>query len=136
MAGVDNLIPFNERTESEQREIAKAGGIASGQARREKKQLRNAVETILQMKAPEKIAKKLQMDIGINEDDVDFYAALGFAVINKGLKGDVAAFNAVRDIIGEKPTDSVTVDAKVNNPLAELTTEEIRQLIVDDKHQE
>lgn len=30
----ENLIPFNQRTESEQREIAQNGGIASGEARR------------------------------------------------------------------------------------------------------
>jgi hypothetical protein len=33
----DNLIPLNERTKEEQREIARMGGIASGKARREKK---------------------------------------------------------------------------------------------------
>ena len=32
-----NLIPFNERTEEEQRKIARQGGIASGVARRKKK---------------------------------------------------------------------------------------------------
>ena len=32
----ENLIPFNQRTASEQRDIARAGGIASGEARRER----------------------------------------------------------------------------------------------------
>ena len=40
MANEQNLIPFDERTESEQREIATAGGIASGAARRRKRALK------------------------------------------------------------------------------------------------
>ena len=35
MANTKNLKPFNTLTESEQREIAQKGGIASGAARRE-----------------------------------------------------------------------------------------------------
>ena len=34
--GQENLIPFTERTEEEQREIARQGGIRSGEVRREK----------------------------------------------------------------------------------------------------
>lgn len=33
----ENLIPFNQRTEDERREIAKKAGIASGASRRAKK---------------------------------------------------------------------------------------------------
>ena len=43
--GQDNLIPFNERTEEEQREIARQGGIASGEARREKATMRKTLES-------------------------------------------------------------------------------------------
>lgn len=45
----ENLIPFDKRTESERREIATKAGIASGEARRAKKQrgdiLREIVNT-------------------------------------------------------------------------------------------
>lgn len=37
MANEENLISLGDRTTSEQREISKKGGIASGEARREKK---------------------------------------------------------------------------------------------------
>ena len=46
----DNLIPFNERTESEQREIARMGGIASGEARRKKATMMNTLEMLLDEK--------------------------------------------------------------------------------------
>jgi hypothetical protein len=39
----------------------------------------------------------------------DFANAMTFAVLQRALKGDIEAFRAVRDTIGEKPTDSVNV---------------------------
>jgi hypothetical protein len=45
--GTDNLIPMNERTKEEQKEIAKMGGIASGEARREKATMKKALEMLL-----------------------------------------------------------------------------------------
>ena len=45
--GQENLIPFNERTEEEQREIARKAGIASGEARREIGQMRRTLEKML-----------------------------------------------------------------------------------------
>lgn len=45
--GQENLIPFNERTEEEQREIARQGGIASGKARQEKATFKKTLERLL-----------------------------------------------------------------------------------------
>ena len=40
MANEENLIPMDERTENEQREIARKGGKKSGEARRRKKDMK------------------------------------------------------------------------------------------------
>lgn len=48
--GQENLIPFNERTEEEQREIARQGGIASGKARQEKATMKKTLEMLLNEK--------------------------------------------------------------------------------------
>ena len=45
--GTDNLIPMNERSEDEVRELGKKGGIASGEARREKATMKKALEMLL-----------------------------------------------------------------------------------------
>ena len=42
-----NLIPLNKKTKDKQREIAKMGGIASGEARRKKRQMRELLEMAL-----------------------------------------------------------------------------------------
>ena len=46
--GEENLIPFTERTEEEQREIAKMGGIASGKARKEKATMKKTLQMLLE----------------------------------------------------------------------------------------
>ena len=45
--GQENLIPLNERTKEEQREIARQGGIASGKARQEKATFKKTLEGLL-----------------------------------------------------------------------------------------
>lgn len=45
--GQENLIPLNERTKEEQRQIAKQGGKASGEVRKEKATMKKAVEWLL-----------------------------------------------------------------------------------------
>lgn len=44
---VKNLIPQNKRTKAEQSKIAKLGGIASGEARREKKRVSQIYADVL-----------------------------------------------------------------------------------------
>ena len=48
----ENLRPFSERTESEQREIRSKGGKASGEARRAKKTLADAIRAVLDEELP------------------------------------------------------------------------------------
>ncbi|MFR1359072.1 MAG: hypothetical protein ACLSBB_17925 [Ruthenibacterium lactatiformans] len=47
MSNEKNLVPFTERTESEQRAIQQKGGIASGAARRRKRSLKEAADVYL-----------------------------------------------------------------------------------------
>lgn len=48
--GQENLIPFNERTEEEQRKLARQGGIRSGEVRREKATMKATLEMLLDEK--------------------------------------------------------------------------------------
>ena len=45
--GQENLIPMNERTKEEQREIARQGGIRSGEVRKEKATMKATLEMLL-----------------------------------------------------------------------------------------
>ena len=59
MANDSNLKPFDQRTEAEQRAIATKGGIASGEARRKKADLRKAVNDALQTEYTDKNGKSI-----------------------------------------------------------------------------
>lgn len=55
----ENLIPFNKRTESEQRAISRKAGQASGAARRRKADLRRAAQEILDGKFADRNGNEL-----------------------------------------------------------------------------
>lgn len=98
---------FESRTTEEQREIARQGGIASGEARRKKKLLsdliNNEFEKNVSIKSGEETIELTKKELAalrlvrmINDPgttDKDFLKALEFA----------------RDTIGEKPIDKVEV---------------------------
>lgn len=58
----ENLIPNPERTPSELKEMARKGGIASGEARREKKKVAELVKTYMAMPSASGKEGKTMMD--------------------------------------------------------------------------
>ena len=86
----ENLIPMNERSEDEVRELGKKGGIASGKARRERKTLK---EELLMLLENEDVQNKISLAL--------IERAMTFD--NMGNK----AFEVIRDTIGEKPVDAL-----------------------------
>lgn len=105
----DKLIPSNKRTESERSEIGILGGKASGVVRKRKKLLRETLTELMQMQMPtDSDIANICEKMGIKEATVRVGVAL--ALLQRALQGDVSAFNAIRDTIGEKPTDSLAID--------------------------
>lgn len=104
MANEQNLIPWNKRTESEQREYAKKGGQKSGEVRRQRKAMKEQMEMLLSL--PFKSTKQLNFmkDLGIEEDNLDNQMALIVAMYGKALKGDVQAFNTIREVVQDEKT--------------------------------
>jgi hypothetical protein len=83
----ENLIPFNQRTEEEQRAIATMGGIASGEARREKRAMRELLEIAL-------AAKCVRGDLTNKEESAAQLA-------KKMAEGDLKAIEVGLKVIGE-----------------------------------
>lgn len=117
MANEENLIPFNERTESEKREIATAGGKASGKARRNKKLLRDCIDYLLER----------QDETALDADGKPMSGAeqLAYNLFIKALTetdtGKAAkAFEVLRDTAGQKPIDKVMISDVDANVIAEV----------------
>ena len=114
MANDENLIPLNQRTKNEQRKIAKQGGIASGKARREKSTLKETAKAWLEGKVP-------NQDLSGYEYAV---SCLFKALSSPGTT--VAAFNALRDLTGERP--AVQLDANINSDGSEAFKQYVEAL--------
>lgn len=105
---IKNLIKQSERTKEEQREIAKKGGIASGEARRAKKSLREAMQVLMDADLTGKDGKTMT--------GTEAMAAKAFQA---ALKGDWKAWELVRNTAGQKPVEKVMVA-------------EVEQSVIDD----
>ena len=111
MAGKnENLIPFDERTESERRELAKKAGQASGAARRRKKSMKAAAKMLLDMPVVSKELQQKMKLLGVPEGDSTYQMAVMVAMLNQAMKGNVKAAYFCRDTIGESPSDQLRRD--------------------------
>lgn len=99
MANEKNLVPFDERTESEQREIASAGGKASGKARRRKKSMKQKMQLLLSLPAADNDQTELSA-MGVDPDDMDNEMVLVKALFLAAAEGDTKAFDRIQDVLG------------------------------------
>ena len=111
-----NLIPNSERSPSEVRENGKKGGIASGEARRKRKTLKEELLLML--------------------SDGDIQEKISIALINEAINGNNAgsvtkAFEVIRDTIGERPVEKVQATQTVVD-MSAFSTDEIKAMLDDD----
>lgn len=112
--GQKNLIPLTMRTKEAQREIRSKGAKASNKVQAEKRKLRELVEMFGAMKAPDKV-KAVMQKMGVSDEQLTNNMAAVVGLFQKAIKGDVGAFNAIRDIVGEKPVEKQDINANVDN---------------------
>lgn len=92
MANEENLrVPSSE----EAREYGRKGGIASGEARRKRKTLKEELLLLLEQ--------------GNTQEKISL------ALLQKAMNGDTKAFEVLRDTVGEKPVDKVEADVGITN---------------------
>lgn len=123
MPNEKNIIPNSERTPEERREIAAAGGRASGVSRRRKKSLREAAELYLSLPVSDKRAwNKLARD-GVEPEDVDNQMAIIAGLTIKAVKGDAKAAKVLFDLLGEQ-TGKFSADVAEDDPITKSLKEE------------
>lgn len=115
---IKNLIPNSERSPQELKEMTRKGGIASGKARRRKKELREALEMLLEKDFTNEQGEKMQ---GID--------VIATALFKEASKGNVKAFNSLRDTIGQMPVQKIQV-AEIDQSVVE----EVEMLVNEQKN--
>lgn len=116
MANEQNLIPFTERSESEVRKLNSKGGINSGEARRRKRDLRLAMEALLEKDITDSSGKT-----------VSGAEAIALKQFQKALKGDTRAFEMIRDTAGQKPIDKVQIQE-----IDQTIIDEVEAMVLED----
>ena len=106
--GQENLIPFASTEQA--REAGRKGGINAQKTHRAKKQLRELVEYFGRLTV-EGDAKRTLEKLGVDADKFTRDMQIVVSLYNKAAKGDVGAFNAIRDIRGEKPREELALNA-------------------------
>ena len=142
MANEENLNGhgFHERSASEQREIAKMGGIASGKARRKKANLKKALNTILTAEATHKTAAVLESLGFENTNEM----AIMLSLTQQALKGNVRAIELINKMATSEKDELDRKEQKArikqlelsNKAAAEDTTVNDEQIIIVDEWQE
>lgn len=95
MANEQNLRPGEYQLTLEEQ---KKGGIASGEARRRKRDIRLALESLLE--------KDYTSRDGTTISGAE---AIALKQMERAMKGDTRAFEVVRDTVGQKPVEKIIV---------------------------
>lgn len=107
---------FDSRTMNERRQLAKKAGKASGKARREKKAMKENLQTILAMTLKSgKLADidSVQNFAALAGKNITVQDAILIKQTQKAMMGDTRAAEFVRDLSGNKPENTLNIDGKV-----------------------
>ena len=93
----ENLIPLDKRTKTEQTEITRKGGIASGEARRKKRDRHKRIQELFALAVKDPKLKANLEKMGIDVTDADLETAADARVMVELLrKGDYKAWQAMK----------------------------------------
>ena len=110
MPNEKNLVPISERTTSEQREIQKKGGIASGAARRRKRSLKEAADLYLSLPVTDRRRANKLLRRQVDPEDIDNQMAMIAGLTDAATDGDARAAAVLVKVLGEEtpPGDADT----------------------------
>lgn len=108
-------------THDEAVERGRKGGKKSGEVRRERKAIKEALQLLLETKETNEQILKVMHEMGISENECSRSMSLAISVFNQALQGDVRASMFIRDTIGEKPELQVKGNQNINHNETRVT---------------
>ena len=120
MANEQNLIPNSERTPTERRENARKAGIASGKARREKRDRKQRAAELFDLTMQGAGVDKIKRFFNIN-DELNAYEVMVLSCFMKAMqKGDANALEKLLKISGEQFAEVLDVTVGKSEKLADI----------------
>ena len=119
MANEKNLIPMDQRSKSEARELGRNGGIASCISRRRKRSLKEAADLYLSRPVSDRKMWNKISRRGVDPDDIDNQMAMIIGLTMAATAGDAKAAKVIVDLLGE---DAHSEEAAVHPLVSDLVT--------------
>ena len=111
----ENLVSLADRPAEERKVIASLGGIASGEARRERKALREAFEIAL------------NCPVTVKGTEMSAVDAVALATVEAAMNGDMRAVTILRDTCDGKPSEHIITEPTIS----EETCREIDRILFE-----
>ena len=117
--GIDNLKPV--RSVEEAREKGRKGGIASGKARREKRDRKQMASDLLDLTMQGAGVDKIKKFFGMKDIELNAYQVTVLSCLMKAMqKGDANALEKLLKIAGEQFTELLDVSVGKSEKLADI----------------
>lgn len=110
MANIENLRPI-QLSHDEAMKNGRKGGLASGEVRRRRKELREFLNEYLDQEAVPSVREWMQ-EHGVDPDDCCNLMALLLAVFCRAMEGDVTAAKTILEWAGMEPTQAEQEEVK------------------------
>ena len=101
MSNEANLIPMDQRSEDEVRELGRRGGIASGAVRRRKRSLREAADLYLSLPVTDRRRVNKLLRRAVDPEDIDNQMAMIAGLTDAATDGDARAATVLVKLLGE-----------------------------------
>ena len=114
MTREQNLTPFtSEQSREKAAENGRKGGIASGQAKRQKKTMSALATMMVNAQLQGKTKDTIKKQFGLSDDDdVTIASAMMAGQMQSAMKGDSKAFNAISALIKEQEDKEAKAEAE------------------------
>lgn len=116
MANEQNLLKGDEKHKFTPEEHSK-GGKASAEARRAKRDLRQALEILLEREYKDK-----------NGNTLSGTEAITAKLFEQAMKGNIRAFETLRDTVGQKPVEKIMV-----SEVEQDVIDEVERMVLGDE---
>ena len=119
MPNEKNLIPMDQRSQSEARDLGQKGGIASGISRRRKRSLKEAADLYLSLPVSDRKMWNKISRRGVDPEDIDNQMAMIIGLTMAATAGNAKAAKVIVDLLGE---DAHSGEAAVHPLVSDLVT--------------
>lgn len=114
MANEKNLLKGNPDTQFKSgpraAEMGRKGGQRFAENLHRKKRLSEVLDTLLSLPVNDPAVRKLIKELGFDDEELDNKTAINVALFQEALKGNTKAYELIRDTLGEKPTDKLSIE--------------------------